>query len=268
MVPEAYTHLRSAYKAYLLHLLLSLAAAAMLTYVLMLWPLPLFSGRLREWAHPFLFVYGIPAALTIVIIEGTALLWLSSAVFTGVSSALIRQRLFGHSMSFHKNTARPVRLKWSGVRVSIVLMLLLLVDGQFRARKYAISDIGDRYRFVVRIEGSIELEWQDYASSSQLALRKDVRLLNVSLVELYTWKPVTNAPEIQYYCLSVSSVVGGAVVVVAVGLCVYTPLQAIYRIKGNRCPVCGYALIGNVSGTCPECGLRLLPMREEAGAIA
>ena len=29
-----------------------------------------------------------------------------------------------------------------------------------------------------------------------------------------------------------------------------------YRIKENRCLNCGYRLIGNTSGTCPECGGR------------
>lgn len=27
-----------------------------------------------------------------------------------------------------------------------------------------------------------------------------------------------------------------------------------YRLKEHRCLSCGYRLIGNVSGTCPECG--------------
>ena len=29
------------------------------------------------------------------------------------------------------------------------------------------------------------------------------------------------------------------------------------QLRACRCPICGYSLIGNVSGTCPECGTKM-----------
>jgi hypothetical protein len=31
----------------------------------------------------------------------------------------------------------------------------------------------------------------------------------------------------------------------------------LHHFQARVCPICGYSLIGNVSGTCPECGTKL-----------
>lgn len=37
------------------------------------------------------------------------------------------------------------------------------------------------------------------------------------------------------------------------------PLRRYRRRRRNQCVTCGYSLVGNVSGACPECGRRIVP---------
>ena len=56
------------------------------------------------------------------------------------------------------------------------------------------------------------------------------------------------------------------VLVIVVALAIVTEaryLRALDRQRSGRCWRCGYWLAGNRSGVCPECGLRVGPVRGE-----
>jgi hypothetical protein len=57
------------------------------------------------------------------------------------------------------------------------------------------------------------------------------------------------------YAVISALVAGFAVVGVLSGMIAHAKLRAARRRRRlNLCPSCGYCLIGNISGVCPECG--------------
>jgi hypothetical protein len=103
------------------------------------------------------------------------------------------------------------------------------------------------------------------SSREEMALRERIRFLlpPVAAVGLMIALALTAADSL---ATSTSREWVGVVVCAAVEAALLANVIArrrlrvrLGRVLAGRCPVCGYSLMGNISGVCPECGTTVTP---------